>query len=239
VKESNRARLLALNARFYREFAASFSATRQRLQPGVEHLLPTLQPAGRLLDLGCGNGELARRLVQGGFSGMYMGIDFSLELLAFTPLPRGGEMSFHLADLSSPTWDTLLPAAPFDAILAFAVLHHLPGEDTRLRLLQQIRTHLALNGQFIFSVWQFQNSPRLAGHRLPWETVGLSASDVDEGDTLLDWRQGGRGIRYMHQFSEAELARLAQSSGFTLQNSFYSDGRSGDLALYQVWSPQN
>jgi very-short-patch-repair endonuclease/SAM-dependent methyltransferase len=468
-----RDQLIALNARFYQEFAASFSATRLRLQPGVERILPTLPLDSRLLDLGCGNGELARRLAGQGFRGMYVGIDFSPALLSFTsptppsPLPphqtgreggaepsarpgntlaqvsipssasppspfygeggtgdevntppntlsfasppspfdgeggrggevkyrrsappalwnklkplaremrheptpgedtlwqalrnrqlndlkfrrqhpidrflvdfycpaidlvievdgpihqytvqedalrqqflesiglhilrftndqvltvlpavlatirqkistltsppspfygeggqgdevntpqknlpsasspspfygeggRGGEVSFLLSDLSSPTWDAALPAHPFDAILAFAVLHHLPGADLRLRLMQQVRQRLTPGGRFIHSEWQFHHSPRLAGHILPWETIGLARADVDPGDTLLDWRQGGRGLRYVHLFNEAELSLLALSSGFALQDSFYSDGRSGDLALYQIWS---
>ena len=55
-------RLLALNYQFYQTFAAPFSATRQRLQPGVLRLLPAIPETARLLDLGCGNGELARQL---------------------------------------------------------------------------------------------------------------------------------------------------------------------------------
>jgi len=116
------------------------------------------------------------------------------------------------------------------------VLHHLPGADLRRRLMQQVRQRLTPGGRFIHSEWQFHHSPRLTGRILPWETIGLTHADVDPGDTLLDWRQGGRGLRYVHLFDEEELAILAQSSGFTLQDSFYSDGRSGDLALYQIWA---
>jgi tRNA (uracil-5-)-methyltransferase TRM9 len=54
--------LLDLNRQFYQQFGAAFSATRQRIQPGVARLLERLPLQGRWLDLGCGNGELAREL---------------------------------------------------------------------------------------------------------------------------------------------------------------------------------
>jgi len=59
--------------------------------------------------------------------------------------------------------------------------------------------------------------------------------DVDECDYLLDWRSGGTGLRYVHYFSEEELAKMAESSGFRVVETFYSDGKEGNLAIYQVW----
>ena len=56
------AKLLQLNAEFYQTFAVQFSATRQRIQPGVQRILKTVDPRAHILDLGCGNGELARVL---------------------------------------------------------------------------------------------------------------------------------------------------------------------------------
>jgi hypothetical protein len=71
---------------------------------------------------------------------------------------------------------------------------------------------------------------------LPWSTVGLDADDLDKGDVLLDWRAGDApGLRYVHTFDEASLTALAESAGFRIIQTFYSDGKSGDLALYQVW----
>ncbi|HNT25279.1 MAG TPA: hypothetical protein PKM21_12980, partial [Anaerolineales bacterium] len=61
----------------------------------------------------------------------------------------------------------------------------------------------------------------------------------EPGDYLLDWRQGGRGLRYVHAFGPAELARLAEQTGFVSLESFYSDGEGGRLGLYQVWGLQD
>jgi hypothetical protein len=71
--------------------------------------------------------------------------------------------------------------------------------------------------------------------------VGLSQEDVEEGDTLLDWRHQliGRedepGLRYVHLFSRAELSHLAEKSGFEIIDEFESDGAGEKLGLYQVW----
>jgi tRNA (uracil-5-)-methyltransferase TRM9 len=230
--------LLTINHQFYQANAGSFSATRQRLQPGVQRLVDRLRldlPMGRLLDLGCGNGWLGRYLLEHEFKGSYIGVDASPDLLK--DARRNSPYAYLQANLADPGWAGKLPAEPFDAILAFAVLHHLPGDELRLAVLKQVHIHLITPGGFFFhSEWQYRNSPRLAGRILSWETVGLRTSDVDEGDALLDWRaEGTQGIRYVHQFSESELEMLAQSAGFQVAETFHSDGREGNLGLYQAW----
>jgi tRNA (uracil-5-)-methyltransferase TRM9 len=120
-------------------------------------------------------------------------------------------------------------------ITAFATLHHIPSRELRLRLLQTVHSLLAPSGRFIHSNWQFLNSDKLRGRVQPWERIGLSAQAVDAGDYLLDWRRGGEGLRYVHQFSEEELSGLATESGFDIAETFYSDGEGGRLGLYQVW----
>ena len=62
-------RLIALNRQFYADHGRDFSETRARLQPGVLRLLDTLDEYEAILDLGCGNGELARTLSRRGHHG--------------------------------------------------------------------------------------------------------------------------------------------------------------------------
>ena len=228
-------RLLDLNREFYQTFAQVFSATRHRLQPGVMHLLEQISQASSLLDLGCGNGVLAHQLNRRGYMGTYTGLDFSPILLEQAAAGQSGNYRFLQADLSTPDWHAPLPDIHYDIVLAFAVLHHLPGVDLRLQALRKVRSLLVPGGHFIHSEWQFRNSPRLTSRIQPWEALGLSANDVDPGDALLDWRQGGRGLRYVHHFSEAELSNLAGLVGFEVVETFMSDGENHRLSLYQVW----
>ena len=232
--------LLAVNRRFYDRFAASFSVTRDRVQPGVYNLLPELTKAGRILDLGCGNGTLSRALAREGFTGSYLGTDMSEGLLTEARSLLGktdqGNYNFQQSDLTNPDWEQTLPGSPFDWLVCFAVLHHLPGDDLRLSILQSMARVVSPESRIAISVWQWQNSPRLHKHVLPWSEVGLSAADVDEGDVLLDWRAADQvGVRYVHTYSEDDLTTLAETAGFKVLDSFYSDGKSGNLALYQIW----
>jgi len=228
--------LIELNRQFYQTFALQFSATRQRLQPGVQQALQTIQPESKILDLGCGNGELIRWLRRRGNTGDYVGLDFSQELLELARAKNDSERTLFLQrDLTRHGWEAGLPHGPFDLILAFAVLHHLPSRRIHLEVLKAVRRQLTPDGRFIHSEWQFLNSERLRARIQPWEAGGLNEGDVEPGDYLLDWRHGGQGLRYLHHFDPAELADLAEETGFQITDSFYQDGQGGQLGFYQVW----
>ncbi len=243
------AQLLSLNRRFYAAFGPAFAATRRRIQNGVRRVLAELPDEGAWLDLGCGSGALAVEWLRAERQSAYLGVDFSPSLLAEAQAALAAELdsapasiSFAPADLSRPGWaDALAGQAPFRGVLAFAVLHHLPGVELRRQVLRQVAQLLQPAGVFVHSEWQFQHSPKLMERRVPWAQVGLAEADLEPGDTLLDWRYNlpGQpeqvGLRYVHLFTRAELADLAAATGFRIVDAFESDGQGGRLSLYQVW----
>lgn len=234
-------RLLQLNDQFYQTFAVQFSATRQRLQPGVLKIMDELPNPANILDLGCGNGEFARQLAKRGQTGAYLGLDNSSELLKIAQQNFEGstlkdiQIQFQQADLAASGWDSGLADQKFGVICAFAVFHHIPGESLRMRILTQLAKRLAPGGIFIHSEWQFLNSQRLRERILPWETVGILDDQIEADDYLLDWRSGGNGLRYVHHFSAIELSHLAEQAGFQIIREFTSDGEGDQLGLYQAW----
>lgn len=235
VKPEVAQQLIELNRRFYQSFAESFSQTRQRLQTGVVRILDTIPANATILDLGCGNGELARDLGQRGHKSNYLGLDFSAGLLAMASADTPDFAKYRQADLSAANWDEKLSGEKYDIILSFATLHHIPSIEMRLKFLEKVKTLMTPNGRFIHSNWQPLNSERLKARLQPWDMINLSEADVDPGDLLMDWRRNGQGLRYVHQYTEEELAELAGATGFKVAQTFYSDGEGGRLGLYGVW----
>lgn len=238
----------SINEEFYRNFAKSFSATRGRIQPGVERLLTRSTQTGSWLDIGCGNGTLARALIERGFKGRYLGCDFSPGLIneakqLTASMQRSSDIvvDYQAMDISHPEWVKKIPADDWGAISAFAVLHHIPSFEQRLALCKQINSILTANKPFYLSAWQLKNSPRLFARVKPWQIAGIQNNEVEEGDVLMDWRAGqtsneiSQALRYVHIFNEEELNQLAQAANFNVVETFYSDGKEGNLALYQVW----
>lgn len=246
---STRQTLAGLNRRFYEQHAENFADSRPRLQPGVRRLLSRISPGARVLEVGCGDGKVARALPQV----QYTGLDQSAALLqraieyttkderrttkvgsSFVLGRPKGSFVFLQADLLSLD----LPPGPFDWVLAFAVFHHLPGRATRQSVLQHLAGRLTPTGTIIMSNWQFHTSPRFLLRQAPWSALGLTEADVEPGDALLTWERKGRhGLRYVHALDETEARRLAAAAGLAVTEVFASDGINGALAEYVVAKP--
>lgn len=227
-------RLLELNREFYDAQADSFSGSRVSAQLGFARLLPHLpQPCPRFLDVGCGNGRFAQYLQSHNRIGDFVGVDFSEELLADAAKNAVG--TFYQRNLLEP--GCLDGLGSFPAISCLAVMHHLPGQANRVRLLQEIRTHLVENGRLLISNWQFMDSPRQRRKVQNWAAIGLTAEDVEPNDYLLAWQRGGFALRYACHIAATETSELAAAAGFDIVDQFRSDGKEGNLSLYTVLTP--
>ena len=236
-------RLLALNQEFYAARAAAFARSRGAGQAGLLRTLPYLPPAPRVLDLGCGNGRLARWLAGQRPGAAYVGLDSSAGLLAAADQTvrglAGVRAHLVMADVTQAEWPATLPplaavGGPFDAIYLLALLHHLPGFELRAAVLRQAARLLAPGGALIVTYWQFLDEARWQERLLPWETVGLTAGQVETGDALLDWRRDGPGLRYVHYVPPAEASDLASAAGVQVMETYHADGHSRRLNLFQI-----
>ena len=240
--------LLDINYQFYQTFGGAFATTRRRVQPGIRKVLEKIPVEGCWLDLGCGSGALAQLWIQQQRTGCYHGLDFSAvllreakELVGDENIPATLDINFMEVDLLSDSWSLNLPRKNYDGVVCFAAMHHIPGYQTRLRLVQMVRTLIPIGGLFIHSNWQFQHSPRLLARVQAWSQIRIDPQSLEEGDTLLDWRYAlaGQkeqvGYRYVHRFSQEEFERLAKESSFQIDEVFESDGEGGRLGHYQIW----
>ncbi|MCC7354007.1 MAG: class I SAM-dependent methyltransferase [Anaerolineae bacterium] len=227
--------LLDLNRSFYEHFARQFADSRNTSQASITHALSYVGEGGRILDVGCGDGRAARALDRLGRRMDYLGIDASPSLIALAR-ERASALThvtaaFAILDITQPDWPDRIEHNAFNHVLALALLHHIPGDDLRVRLVQQIAALLRPSGTLIVSTWQFLASERLRRKIVPWATIGLDESQVEAGDYLLDWRRGGYGLRYCHLISEADLKTLCQAAGLAVREVFFADN---GLNLYAV-----
>ena len=205
----------AFNRDFYDTFAAEFSRSRGAINPGIRRALQELELSA-VLDVGCGDGRLRRALPAGS---RYLGLDFSARLMARRSGEAGETAAFALADFTSA-----LPVASsaFPSVACFAALHHLPE---RLPVMHELARVLAPGGRLAVSVWQISHNARMRRKIV---------EDLGNGDYVLDWKSGGRGLRFVHEVSEAELRALAAAAGLAVLALYRADGRSGDLGLYGI-----
>ena len=227
--------LRELNQKFYASLADPFARTRANPHPGFFAMLPFLpERCEAVLDVGCGNGRFGHFLQQHHPVTRYVGVDFTVELLA-----KGAEMlpnaTFLPRDMSRA--DCLDGLGAFDLVVCLAAMHHLPGRENRVRLLQGMRRVLLPGGRIILSNWQFMDSERQQRKVRDWSEIGLTAADVDETDYLLTWRHDGFGLRYVAMIDEAETAVMAAAADLQVIGQFRSDGKEGNLSLYTVLQP--
>lgn len=227
--------LRQINRQFYEQFARAFADSRSAGQASLRRVLATIGEKASVLDVGCGDGRVARALDAMGRAALYVGVDANG---AFIELARQKAISlarlapvFLTVDAMQPGWETSLPRRSFDVVLTLAVLHHIPGDGNRQRFVGQLAALLAPGGSLVISTWQFLSSERLRRKIVPWEALGLSSAQVDAGDYVIDWQRGGRGLRYCHLLDENAVRILCKGAGLTIREAYLADG---GLNLYVV-----
>jgi tRNA (uracil-5-)-methyltransferase TRM9 len=251
-----------INRRFYSKLSEEFSCTRKNPWPGWTRFVSVYQqyrvtdatgPRLSILDVGCGNGRFlaftANRLQQ---ATRYLGVDMSLPLLAEA---RGGAVRgsripavLVATDLTSDRGLQCLKAECSDLVVAFGLLHHIPGRQLRQRLLSTLASFLAPNGVLAVSFWQFGDRERFLRRTIPWADYNrfaeerIDPDELEEGDMLLAWGEmtpgesslSGRAARYCHFADAAAASQLVESLQMRTLARFFSDGRGGRQNLYYV-----
>lgn len=120
-------------------FQAEKKVIRKELLPRARRVERIERRKPRLLDMGCGTGELAGSFIKAGYD--YYGVDIEPERIRYAQktFPTG---KFHVMDASDITY----PDSYFDQILITGVLHHLSDEEVR-RIVREIKRVLSPQGR--------------------------------------------------------------------------------------------
>jgi tRNA (cmo5U34)-methyltransferase len=150
----------------------------------------------RMLDLGVGTGETARRILAEHPGAEVVGVDRSEPMLAAARGTLGATAHLVRGDLADP-----LPEGPFDLVTAAFAVHHLEGPAKR-GLFGRIADVLAPNGRFVMADVVVADEP--VSRPAPLDPA------VDHPDRVTDqiaWLAGA-GLRPWVAWSAADLAVL-------------------------------
>jgi len=247
--------LNALNQHFYASIADAWSDSRKHPWPGFQRICARLlqrapernpAPPLRVLDVGCGDGRFAQFLHEHSpvtAQAHYLGCDASTALLTHA---RERELPPHFAfeqlDFLHDPRVTALPEGPFDLVCLLGVLHHVPGELTRQRLLRDLAERIGPEGLLAITFWRLTDDPRFSTRCISFETYNARASEpialsqLEPGDTLLRWGTRDDPCRYCHFPDPAETQRLIAATGLRLVEHFRADGRADRLNEYALLS---
>lgn len=153
--------------------------------------------ARRILELGTGTGETARRVLARHPTAVLVGLDASDEMLAHarTALP-GNRVQLRVARLDEP-----LPRGPFDVILSALTVHHLDGGG-KAELFARAAAELVPGGRLVLGDVVVPQEPS--------DAVTPIDGDYDTPDSVADqlaWLDAA-GLRASVAWAHRDLAVL-------------------------------
>ena len=155
---------------------------------------------GRVLDLGTGTGETARRVLEAHPGASLVGIDASPEMVALASARLPG------TDVRVGRLEDDLPDGPFDLVTSALAVHHLtPGE--KCRLFARIAEVLPPGGRFVLADVVVPDDPA--------DAVTPLEPDVDLPDRVEDqlrWLSEA-GLRPQVVWSRGDLVVVAADPG--------------------------
>lgn len=226
-----------LNQHFYETVAESFANSRTQPWSGWTQLLPYLKDK-KILDVGAGTGRFGKFLVErlGLDPSLYIGIDNNAELLGKAQLPFSLHHVDVVTELINGSLVKRIRAFQPDAITLFGVLHHIPGFETRKKLLQELVSVLPKEGVLILATWQFTRLPNLLKRQVRSQTVGIPTTEIETDDYFLTWERETQAVRYCHFVSDQELEALTEGLPLKKIATFHADGPNQNLNHYFVFS---
>ena len=228
--------LLTLVKSSYEEIADQFNETRKKyLWPELIELTKEIKTGDKILDIGCGNGRLLEAF--GNKKVNYLGVDNSEKLINLARENRQSSIGNRQSAIVNQKFligDILdlgkIPEMNFNYVFSIALFHHLPGNDSRIAALRQLKNKVSENGKIIIVVWNLWSQPKLLKLILKFSLLklikkNLPAGRMDFGDILFDWKNPSgqaQSRRYYHAFTKIGLKKIIKKAGLKIDK-IYKD----------------
>jgi len=213
-------KILQQTSKIYETIAWNFSQTRQKPWPllNLNQISNYLKEGDWVLDLGCGNGRLATMFVN--LPVNYLGIDQSNELIkiAKQQFANQDNIKFLVGDILKIDYQK-----QFDLVLLFAVLHHLPTPELRLKVLKNVYQALKPNGRLIMTNWNlwqiFAEKKFFRYFKYLFNYREKLSQGIDAlSDALIPWKPlATENWRYVHSFNKKEVKKLLKQAGLIVE----------------------
>jgi len=209
----------------YNLIAKEFSATRREIWEELNFLFENLKEREKVLDLGCGNGRWYKVFRQKKVN--YFGLDNSEKLIEIAK-EKFPDAKFFVGDALNLPFENNF----FDKVYSIALLHHIPSEYFREKLLKEAKRVLKPGGILILTCWRIHRLREIF-FLLKYTVLKLvGKSKLDFKDFFLPW--GKKMLRYYHFFSKRELENLVKKVGFEILESGVVKNKSGKRQNYYL-----
>lgn len=188
----------------YNKVATPFVASRARDWDEFDTLAPYINQNTKLLDAGCAHGRLVPTFLKQNLKKEnYTGIDISENLILKAKELFSG-MRFDIGDICNLPYQNDM----FDVVVSSAVLHHIPSQELRFQMIQELIRVTKPGGKVILFVWNAFHFPHL------WKPISVSYIKAfftfgahEAGDMYLPFF-GKDTERYVHAFTKKSLTKL-------------------------------
>jgi trans-aconitate methyltransferase len=176
-----------------------------------------VKPGERILDLGCGTGDLGKQIHESGAG--VVGIDASAEMIAKAK-SKYPDMDFNIADGTAFYFDE-----PFDAVFTNATLHWIHEQD---KLISCVRASLKTGGRFVGEFGGKDNNRLM----IAATATVLKKYGYVQNDIIIPW----------YFPSTAEYAAKLEAHGFRVTYTMHfdrptllQDGRDGMVMWFNMF----
>jgi ubiquinone/menaquinone biosynthesis C-methylase UbiE len=209
----------------YNLIAKEFSASRREIWEELNFLFANLKEREKVLDLGCGNGRWYPVFKEKKVD--YFGVDNSEKLIEIAK-ENFPDAKFFVGDaLNLPFSDNF-----FDKVYSIALLHHIPSEDFRIKVLKEAKRVLKSGGILILTCWKICRLREILVLLKYTFLKIVGKSKLDFRDAFVPWDK--KMLRYYHFFTQKELENLVRKVGFEILESGVVKNKRGNRQNYYI-----